>query len=74
MKQYPPIADGQVVKIPWRTEDYKMACCDCNLVHRLRFTVKRETLELQAWRDNRATGQLRRKRRLENEQSADPAV
>jgi len=72
MKKYPQIEDGQVVKIPWRTEDYKMACCDCDLVHRLRFTVKQGTLELQAWRDNRATAQLRRKRRNQCAASATP--
>jgi len=72
MKKYPQIEAGQVVKIPWRTEDYKMACCDCDLVHRLRFTVKQNTLELQAWRDNRATGQLRRKRRNQCAASATP--
>lgn len=66
MKKYPPIEPGQVVKIPWRKEDYKMACCDCCLVHRLRFKVKGGVLEMQAWRDNRATAQLRRKRPSEN--------
>lgn len=29
MKKYLPIEAGQRVKIPWRTADYKMACCDC---------------------------------------------
>lgn len=72
MKKYPPIEPGQVVKIPWRKEDYKMACCDCCLVHRLRFKVKGGVLEMQAWRDNRATAQLRRKRPSENADFRQP--
>lgn len=77
MKKYPPIKPGQRVKIPWRKEDYKMACCDCGLVHRLRFKVLNNSQEIvmQAWRDNRATAQLRRHRHSENSQddSQSPA-
>lgn len=60
MKLYPPIQPGEAVRIPWRREDYKMQCCDCGLVHRLRFSVTRGTLTMRAWRDNRATAQVRR--------------
>jgi len=71
MKKYPPIEPGQRVKIPWRKEDYKMACCDCGLVHRLRFKVLSNSQEIvmQAWRDNRATAQLRRHRHSENDEA-----
>jgi hypothetical protein len=59
-------------------QGYKMACCDCGLVHRLDFrvlgpvtkdngdgTVERDELgdhcvEYRAFRDNRATAQIRR--------------
>lgn len=61
--RYPDIAIGQAVHVPWRRMDLLMACCDCGLVHRLRFRVKRGTLEIRAWRDNRRTGQVRRWRR-----------
>ena len=44
----------------WRKKDYKFACCDCNLVHRVRFAVKGSTLSFEVWRDNRATAALRR--------------
>jgi len=57
---YPQVQPGQRVLVKWRREDYKMACCDCGLVHRLNFTVKGGTLVMRAWRDNRATGQIRR--------------
>ena len=61
-RSYPPVQAGEKIVIPWETKDYKMACCDCGLVHRLRFTVEGSDLILQGWRDNRATAQLRRRR------------
>ena len=40
---------------------YKMCCCDCGLVHKLNFRITEDgVVELQAFRDNRATGQVRR--------------
>jgi hypothetical protein len=39
---------------------YKMACCDCGLVHVLNFKVSGRTVQFRARRDNRATGQVRR--------------
>lgn len=43
---------------------YKMACCDCGLVHNLDFRVRKEwrglVIEFRAGRNNRATGQIRR--------------
>jgi prepilin-type N-terminal cleavage/methylation domain-containing protein len=62
-RSYPPIQAGEKVVVPWETEDYKMACCDCGLVHRLRFTVEGSNIIMQAWRDNRATAQLRRRQK-----------
>jgi len=43
-------------------ENYKMACCDCGLVHRMNFRVKGGRPQFQVFRDNRATGQVRRRR------------
>lgn len=63
MKKYPTIHAGQRVWVKWRKKDYKMACCDCHLVHRLRFTVVGGHVVIQGWRDNRATAQLRRHRK-----------
>lgn len=44
-------------------EGYRMACCDCGLVHELQFAVHAESnrIMLRARRDNRATGQRRRR-------------
>lgn len=61
---YPQIEAGQAVDIDWRHKDYKMACCDCGLVHRLRFVAVGNKLRIRAWRDKRATGALRRHRKF----------
>jgi len=39
---------------------YRAACCDCGLVHRLQFRVVKGKVQFRAWRDNRATAQMRR--------------
>lgn len=39
---------------------YKMACCDCGLVHSLNFRVSGGRVQFQASRNARATGQKRR--------------
>ena len=43
---------------------YKMACCDCGLVHRLDFRVvpygSGHKVEMRAFRDTRATAMVRR--------------
>lgn len=41
-------------------EGYKFACCDCGLVHRMDFRVGGDRAEFRVFRDNRATGQMRR--------------
>jgi len=58
MARYPEVQSGQWVQ-PVR-KGYKMACCDCGLVHRVNFRLKGGRIQLQAFRDNRATGQKRR--------------
>lgn len=45
---------------------YKMACCDCGLVHVLDFRVikyggNKTKVQFRVFRDNRSTGQMRRK-------------
>lgn len=40
---------------------YKLACCDCGLVHELEFDVEDGRPIFRARRDNRATGQVRRR-------------
>ena len=59
---YPPIEPGQKVDLDWRHNDYRMACCDCNLVHTFRFAVVGNILRIRAWREPHRTGALRRYR------------
>ncbi|OGD09395.1 MAG: hypothetical protein A2Y86_05270 [Candidatus Aminicenantes bacterium RBG_13_62_12] len=46
---------------------YKMICCDCRLVHALDFRLvahaSGKKIQFRARRDNRATGQIRRRMR-----------
>jgi hypothetical protein len=39
---------------------YKMACCDCGLVHSLDFRVRRGRAQFRAFRNNRSTAMIRR--------------
>ena len=62
-KLYPRIEAGEEVDLKWRTTDFKAACCDCGLVHRMRFKVRGKNLIIMKfWRDERATAQIRRHR------------
>ena len=39
---------------------FSLACCDCSLVHDIKFRIKGKTLELNMKRNNRATMNMRR--------------
>lgn len=41
-------------------DGYKMACCDCGLVHSLVFRIEGDRVQFRASRNNRSTGQMRR--------------
>lgn len=62
MASYPKVRAGQWVKP--RRRFYKMACCDCGLVHKMEFKLvprgNGKAILLRAWRDNRATAAIRR--------------
>jgi hypothetical protein len=57
--RYGQVFDGEWIE-PKPQQGYKMACCDCGLVHRLNFDVVDGKVQFQAFRDNRATAQRRR--------------
>jgi hypothetical protein len=47
-------------------KNYKMACCDCGLVHDIQFRVKKDiknrySVIMRMRRNNRSTGQIRRR-------------
>lgn len=39
---------------------YKMACCDCGLVHTMDFRIYKGKIQMRAQRNERSTGQMRR--------------
>jgi hypothetical protein len=41
---------------------YKLGCCDCGLVHDIKFKVDKKQALFKIRRNNRATGQIRRKK------------
>lgn len=48
-----------------RRKGYKLACCDCGLVHTLNFRIVKygpnlRKIQFQVFRNNRATAQMRR--------------
>ena len=47
---------------------YYMACCDCCLVHKIEFALMKwpngKRIIMRVWRDNKRTGQLRRRRKV----------
>ena len=58
---YPTPEEGEWVR-PVES-GYKMACCDCGLVHNLDFRVVEEDrprVEFRVFRNYRSTGQIRR--------------
>ena len=59
MTKYKQRVDGEGFNVPLG-EVYKLACCDCGLVHRVVFVVEEGKLGMATERDNRATGQRRR--------------
>ena len=60
MPRYATVEAGEWVQ-PVR-RGYKMMCCDCGLVHTLNFRIREGRIQLQAFRDNRATANARRRR------------
>jgi hypothetical protein len=57
--KYPQGFDGQWYEIV-RRRGFRLRCCDCGLVHIFNFRIRKKKIQFQAWRDNRATGQIRR--------------
>lgn len=43
-----------------RRSGYRLACCDCGLVHNMQFRVVDKQIQFRAQRNARATGQIRR--------------
>ena len=61
-KLYPQRYDGEWITVD--REYHRMMCCDCGLVHHFNFRVKNGKIQFQPFRDNRATGQVRRHKNI----------
>ena len=65
-KGYYQITDGEWIIIPRR--GFKEQCCSCGLVHRLNFRINAKgQLEVQTFRDERATSAVRRAFKFEKD-------
>lgn len=60
MRGYYRQRDGEWVQLASR-KGYRMACCDCGLIHVLNFRVRKGKIQFQAQRDVRATARRRLK-------------
>lgn len=56
---YKPVKDGEWVQ-PVK-DGYRLACCDCGLVHVINLRTKGEAVEFQAFREAAATKRMRKR-------------
>jgi hypothetical protein len=57
--EYYHVTDGEWIEIPMR--NLMDQCCDCGLIHRMNFRINTKgRIEVQAFRDARATNGARR--------------
>lgn len=61
--------DGVWFEVEGRS--HRIRCCDCGLVHTLNFRIRKRHIQIQAFRDNRATGQRRRRQGIRVVHDAD---
>lgn len=60
---YTQRSDGDLIRVTNRT--HIIRCCDCGLVHLLKFKAGAGKLFFRAWRDDRATAASRRSKRYD---------
>lgn len=58
-RRYEQVEDGKWVRMSRTGESVE--CCECSLVHRLKFRIVDGHIEMQFHRDDRTTAALRRK-------------
>jgi len=59
MTKYPNRQDGEGFEVPLG-EVYRLACCDCGLIHDVVFVYEKGVLVMTCTRNNRATAQKRK--------------
>lgn len=62
MSRYKHRLDDEAIVMPLTDSsvEHKIQCCDCGLVHLITFEVNPVAIIMRAYRDNRATAQVRR--------------
>lgn len=64
--EYYQVTDGEWIEVPMR--GYKEQCCSCALTHRMNFRITdKGRIEIQTFRDERATAAARRAFKFEKE-------
>lgn len=58
-----PLADGWCLWQRPHHSRYRLACCDCQLVHKMQFRIVGKAVEFRVKRDERSTAGMRRKRK-----------
>lgn len=58
---YYHVTDGEW--LPVQKRGFREQCCDCALIHRVNYRIVDGAIEVQSFRDNRATAAARRKRK-----------
>ena len=61
--EYNNISDGETIDINWRgREALSLSCCDCGLVHYVRFFATGKSVRMKLWRDDESTEEHRAER------------
>lgn len=61
-QRYPQVYEGDWIAPSgtWRQYGHRLRCCDCCLVHRFDFRIRKGHVEFRAYRLDRATAASRR--------------
>ena len=59
MARYDEPDAGEWIEIVLR--NFRLRCCDCDLVHKMDFKIKKGKIWMRTFRDQRATAACRRK-------------
>ena len=62
MAKYIQLNNGDTIRVP-KNSYMNFQCCDCGLVHQVILRNHRNTIDVVMVRDNRRTGQVRRRER-----------
>ncbi len=57
---FPQRKPNETIKVNWENQVLRWACCDCALVHNIRFSVKGQTLTLRATINKTLTKRFRK--------------